>query len=371
MGDDDLLEGLNPVQHEAVTHTEGPLLVVAGAGSGKTRVLTHRIAHLIRDHGVSPFEILAITFTNKAADEMKQRVAALVGPVAAEDVGLDVPLGVRAHPAPRRPSRSATRRRSRSTTRPTPCGSPATCCATSTSTPKRFPPRSVHAAISAAKNELVVAGRYAERARQTSSSAGSPRSTPSTRPACCKAGAMDFDDLLVNTVELFRRHPDVLEHYQQRFRHVLVDEYQDTNRVQNELVLLLAAEHRNVCVVGDGDQSIYRFRGADIRNILEFEEAFPDATVVVLEQNYRSTQTILDAANAVIANNVGRKPKELWTDAGPRRAHRPLPRRRRERRGPVGRPRDRAPPRRRRPTAGATWRSSTAPTRRAGWSRST
>ncbi len=175
---------------------------------------------------------------------------------------------------------------------------------------------------------------------------------------------MDFDDLLGNAVRLLREHPDVLDHYRQRFRHVLVDEYQDTNHVQNELVMLLAGEHRNVCVVGDADQSIYAFRGADIRNILEFENAFPDATVIVLEQNYRSTQTILDAANAVIANNLGRKPKELWTDQGHGARHRPLPRRRRGRREPVGGPPDHAICTTAAP-GGATWPSSTGPTPRA------
>ena len=231
----DLLEGLNPVQLEAVTHADGPLLVVAGAGSGKTRVLTHRIAHLIRDEGVSPFEILAITFTNKAADEMKQRVGRAGRAGRPEDVGVDVPLGLRAHPAARRQARSASRRRSRSTTRPTPCASPATSSATSTSTRKRFPPRSVHATISAAKNDGVDVEAYA----------AGPRSIFERKIADVyreyqarlrKAGAMDFDDLLGITVALFHEHPDVLEHYRSRFRHVLVDEYQDTNHVQNELV---------------------------------------------------------------------------------------------------------------------------------------
>jgi DNA helicase-2/ATP-dependent DNA helicase PcrA len=181
--------------------------------------------------------------------------------------------------------------------------------------PKRFPFRQVHAAISAAKNDDVSAEAFADRA-QVVFERKIADVYREYQARLRKAGAMDFDDLLQVTVQLFRTEPEVLELYRRRFRHVLVDEYQDTNKVQNELVLQLAAEHRNVCVVGDSDQSIYRFRGADIRNILEFEEAFPDATVIVLEQNYRSTQTILDAANSVITNNVGRKPKELWTDAG-------------------------------------------------------
>ena len=312
--EDDLLSGLNPVQREAVTHHEGPLLVVAGAGSGKTRVLTHRIAHLIRDHGVSPFEILAITFTNKAADEMKQRVEALVGPVARK-------MWVSTfHAACVR----ILRREAAKLSYPSNFTIYDQADAVRLTgyvirdlglDPKRFPPRAVHAAISAAKNDDVSAEQYRERA-----GAIFERKIGDIfveyQQRLRKAGAMDFDDLLQVTALLFRSHPEVLDHYRHRFCHILVDEYQDTNKVQNELVLALAGEHRNVCVVGDTDQSIYRFRGADIRNILEFEEAFPDCTVIVLEQNYRSTQTILDAANAVIANNLGRKPKELWTDRG-------------------------------------------------------
>jgi DNA helicase-2/ATP-dependent DNA helicase PcrA len=181
---------------------------------------------------------------------------------------------------------------------------------------KKFPPRSVNASISAAKNDDIGPDDYRERARTIFERKISDVYTE-YQARLLKAGAMDFDDLLRNTVELFRRFPEVLNHYQRRFRHVLVDEYQDTNRVQNEMVLMLSAESGDVCVVGDADQSIYKFRGADMRNIVEFEEAFPDVTVVLLEQNYRSSQTILDAANAVIANNLGRKPKELWTEAGP------------------------------------------------------
>ena len=310
-----LLAGLNPVQHEAVIHTSGPLLIVAGAGSGKTRVLTHRIAHLIQDEGVSPFEILAITFTNKAADEMKQRVAALVGPVA-EKMWVST-----FHSACVRILRRDASR----------LGFPSSFTIYDQADAqrltgyvirdlgldaKKFPPRSVHANISAAKNDGVGPIDYQERARTIFERKISDIFVE-YQARLLKAGAMDFDDLLGNTVELFRRFPEVLEHYQRRFRHVLVDEYQDTNRVQNELVLQLSAQSGNVCVVGDADQSIYKFRGADMRNIVEFEEAFPDVTVVLLEQNYRSSQTILDAANAVIANNLGRKPKELWTESGP------------------------------------------------------
>jgi superfamily I DNA/RNA helicase len=541
----DLLEGLNPVQSDAVVHAEGPLLVVAGAGSGKTRVLTHRIAHLIRDRGVSPFEILAITFTNKAADEMKTRVEALVGPVAqkmwvstfhsacvrilrrdADRLGFPRQFTIYDQADAVRLTGYVIRDLGLDT--------------------KRFPPRSIHAAISAAKNDGVDAEAYAARAGNIfERKIGDVFTEYQSRLA--RAGSMDFDDLLGQALRLMREHPDVLQHYQRRFKHILVDEYQDTNRVQNDLVLLLAADHRNICVVGDQDQclppgtavatpsgprpiesiaegdvvlgvgargrpitshvttarvghyrgrlytvhagdrtlrgtshhlvpaalqgpeppsrpaveltmfaaspllssvtaqwrgdrrqmlespcdghlvrvpatggavndavrdeavfadytralafakamataggfdirrralvdglvypltpmadlregmtvlvddeagglrrarvdavevdayegpvhdlevapthtyvaggvlvhnSIYAFRGADMRNIVEFEGAFPDTTVVLLEQNYRSTQTILDAANAVIAHNVARKPKELWTDQG-------------------------------------------------------
>ncbi|MEN3271440.1 MAG: ATP-dependent helicase UvrD/PcrA, partial [Actinomycetota bacterium] len=296
-----------------MVHGEGPLLVVAGAGSGKTRVLTHRIAHLINE-GVSPFEILAITFTNKAADEMKHRVAELVGPVAKKMwVSTFHSACVRIL---RRDGKAL--------------GFPSSFTIYDQADavrltgyvlrdlnvdPRRFQPRAVHAAISAAKNELLGVDEYETRAgglfeRRIAEVYREYQSR------LLQAGAMDFDDLLTQTVRLFRQHPDVLHHYQQRFRHVLVDEYQDTNAPQNEIVVRLGELHRNVFVVGDSDQSIFSFRAADIRNILDFEKAFPDAATVVLDQNYRSTQTILEAANAVIANNVGRKPKNLWTDQG-------------------------------------------------------
>ena len=315
MSVEDLLEGLNPAQYEAVTHGEGPLLVVAGAGSGKTRVLTHRIAHLIHAHRVSPFEILAITFTNKAAGEMKERIGRLVGPVA-EKMWVST-----FHSACVRILRRDAQL----------LGYPSAFTIYDQADavrltgyvlrdlnidPKRFPPRSVHAAISAAKNDGLSPEDYLERASVIHERRiGEVFEEYQARLR--KAGAMDFDDLLGVTVELFRTEPQVLEHYRNRFGNVLVDEYQDTNPVQNDLVMLLGEEHRNVCVVGDLDQSIYRFRGADMRNLLEFENTFPDATTVVLEQNYRSTQTILDAANAVIAHNTARKPKDLWTDEGP------------------------------------------------------
>jgi DNA helicase-2/ATP-dependent DNA helicase PcrA len=311
---DDLLNGLNPAQFEAVTHAGGPLLVVAGAGSGKTRVLTHRIAHLIDEHEVSPYQVLAITFTNKAAAEMRERVGRLVGPVA-EKMWVST-------------FHSACVRILRRDAQLLGYPSQFTIYDQADAVrltgyvirdlgidPKRFPPRSVHAAISALKNDGRSPLDATERA-QVIYDRKIAEVFVEYQDRLKRAGAMDFDDLLGVTVELLQTRPDVLAHYQDRFRHVLVDEYQDTNVVQNDLVVMLAEEHRNVCVVGDSDQSVYRFRGADMRNILEFETAFPDATVVVLEQNYRSTQTILDAANAVISHNQARKPKDLWTESG-------------------------------------------------------
>jgi DNA helicase-2/ATP-dependent DNA helicase PcrA len=307
-----LLAGLNPVQAEAVTHPGGPLLIVAGAGSGKTRVLTHRIAWLIGEQKVSPFEILAITFTNKAAEEMRSRVAALVGPVAGR-----MWVSTFHSACVRILRRDASRLGYKSSF---------TIYDQADSVrlvgyvlrdlnidAKRFPPRTVHALISAAKNDLVDFERYASSAR-TIQERRVAEVYREYQQRLLAASAMDFDDLLLVTVSLFQACPDVLARYQERFRHILVDEYQDTNRAQNELVLMLGRGHGNVCVVGDSDQSVYRFRGADIRNILQFEEAYPSATVILLEQNYRSTQTILDAANAVIANNALRKPKALWTE---------------------------------------------------------
>ena len=309
-----LTDGLNPDQLDAVVHGDGPLLVVAGAGSGKTRVLTHRIAHLIEHHGVSPMRILAITFTNKAADEMRHRVGQLVGPVAqkmwvstfhaacvrilrrdADALGYPRQFSIYDQADAERLTGYVIRDLGLD--------------------PKKFTSRGIHAAISQAKNDLVFAADYAAKAGNIFERkiADVYRDYQARLE---KAGAMDFDDLLTNTVRLFREHPDVLASYQERFQHILVDEYQDTNRTQNEIVLQLAARTGNVTVVGDSDQSIYKFRGADLSNILEFEEAFPDVTTILLEQNYRSTQTILDAANAVIEHNVARKPKQLWTDSG-------------------------------------------------------
>jgi DNA helicase-2/ATP-dependent DNA helicase PcrA len=310
--EDELLAGLNPAQRRAVLHGEGPMLVVAGAGSGKTRVLTRRIAHLVSAREVSPFRILAITFTNKAADEMRQRVAALVGPVAdrmwVSTFHSACVRILRRHADKLGYRSSFTIYDQADAVRLT-----GYVLRDLDLDPKRFPPRAVQAAISNAKNELLDFETYSAQAEKVFE-----RRTAEVyrdyQQRLLAASAMDFDDLLMVTVNLFQSHPEVLAEYQSRFAHVLVDEYQDINRAQNELIVLLGKGHGNVFVVGDTDQSIYGFRGADIRNILEFEEAFPDATVVLLEQNYRSTQTILDAANAVISNNMMRKPKVLRTE---------------------------------------------------------
>ena len=307
------LDGLNPDQLDAVVHRGGPLLVVAGAGSGKTRVLTHRIAHLI-DEGVHPMQILAITFTNKAAAEMRERVAALVGPVAHK-------MWVSTfHSACVRILRAQADR----------LGYPRTFSIYDQADAqrltgyvirdlgldaKRFTPRAVHATISKWKNELV----DSQQATMLASDIFARKHAEvyaEYQFRLQRAGAMDFDDLLMKTVQLFREHPDVLESYQQRFKHILIDEYQDTNVAQNELAVLLAKHSGEITAVGDTDQSIYRFRGADIRNISQLEHAFENLTTIVLDQNYRSTQVILDAANAVIANNPSKQKKHLWSELG-------------------------------------------------------
>ena len=311
----DRLDGLNPEQREAVLHFEGPLLVLAGAGSGKTRVLTTRIAHLVNEFGVDPATILAVTFTNKAAGEMRQRVRAQLGrEPAGMWIGTFHSIGARllrrhagmlgwtpsftiydADQAERQVTRALERLNL---------------------SPKRWNAKAVHSVISGAKNQFVSPGAFRETALDPFS-----RVVADVYPEYQKAledqNAFDFDDLLVKPVELFLQYEALLQRYRDRFQFVLVDEYQDTNHVQYRLVEMLAHEHGNLMVVGDDDQSIYRWRGADIRNILEFEQDFPEARIVRLEQNYRSTGRILDAANAVIAQNVQRKGKTLRTDAGP------------------------------------------------------
>jgi DNA helicase II / ATP-dependent DNA helicase PcrA len=331
---DALLDGLNPQQRAAVVHEGSPLLIVAGAGSGKTRVLTHRIAYLLAARDVAPHEILAITFTNKAAGEMAARVAALVGPRARSMWVMTF------HSACVRILRREAKR----------FGYPssfsiydqadsqrlmALTCRELELDPKQFPPKMMAAQVSNLKNELIDHETFAAQARTARDKALAEAYTE-YQHRLHAAGAMDFDDLIMVTVNLFQALPEVAAEYRRRFRHVLVDEYQDTNHAQYILVRELVSGSAplfsgrtergdstedplpppELCVVGDADQSIYAFRGATIRNIVEFEQDYPDATVILLEQNYRSTQNILAAANAVVAQNQGRKPKNLWSDAG-------------------------------------------------------
>ena len=309
-----LLADLNPDQREAVTHGDGPLLVLAGAGSGKTRALTYRIAWLLATGRAQPSEVLAITFTNKAAGEMRERVAALVG-------GVSRAMWVMTfHSACARILRAEAPRLGykRAFTIYDEADSlrmVKRCMQELELDPKRYPPRAIRAQISSAKNQLTDAADYGEAAGGGFEEAVADVYNLYER-RMVEASAMDFDDLLVRTVNLLELFADVRDKYRRIFRRVLVDEYQDTNRAQYRLLQLLAEEHRNLTVVGDEDQSIYGFRSADIRNILDFDRDFPDATVVKLEQNYRSTQTVLDAANAIIANNTERREKHLWTDLG-------------------------------------------------------
>ncbi|WP_030345567.1 DNA helicase PcrA [Streptomyces sp. NRRL S-1022] len=327
-----LLEGLNDNQRAAVVHAGSPLLIVAGAGSGKTRVLTHRIAHLLGERGVHPGQILAITFTNKAAGEMKERVEQLVGPRA------NAMWVMTFHSACVRILRRESKKLGFTSSFSIYDAADskrlmALVCRDLDLDPKRFPPKSFSAKISNLKNELIDEEDFAAQATD-----GFEKTLAQAyalyQSRLREANALDFDDLIMTTVNLLRAFPDVAEHYRRRFRHVLVDEYQDTNHAQYALVRELvgtgerAAEDADIppgeydlppaelCVVGDADQSIYAFRGATIRNILQFEEDYPDATTILLEQNYRSTQTILSAANAVIERNESRRPKNLWTNAG-------------------------------------------------------
>ena len=303
-----------------MTHRGSPLLIVAGAGSGKTRVLTQRIAHLIREQGVRPSEILAITFTNKAAREMQERVAALVGPASRAMWVMTF------HSACVRILRREAGRLGISTNFSIYDAADsqrlmAMVVKDLDLDPKRHPPRGLSARVSHLKNELIDEETFARRA-ETPQDRVLAEAYAEYQRRLRRANAFDFDDLIGSTVALLQLFPDVAEHYRRRFRHILVDEYQDTNHAQYVLVRELVGDGRDgvppaeLCVVGDADQSIYAFRGATIRNIEEFERDYPDAKTVLLEQNYRSTQTILDAANRVIARNGGRRPKRLWTDAG-------------------------------------------------------
>jgi DNA helicase II / ATP-dependent DNA helicase PcrA len=310
-----LLDGLNDIQREAVLRTEGPVLIVAGAGSGKTRALTHRIAYLIRECGIAPGQILAITFTNKASREMAERAGELLGgPISRgmwvltfhsacarilrrEHIHLGIPSNFTIY------DDGDTERLIAGISRDMNVD------------PKRYPPKAVASAIGKAKDRVLGAKEFAEMASSFYEETVARIYTEYERRKR-EAGALDFDDLISETVRLFRAHPEVLEHYQERFRYILIDEYQDTNRAQYELLNMLAAAYRNICVVGDADQGVYSWRGATIQNILDFERDYPDAAVFLMEQNYRSTQNILTVANALIENNVQRKPKNLWTEAG-------------------------------------------------------
>lgn len=320
-----IYDTLNQEQKAAVLHTEGPLLLLAGAGSGKTRVLTHRIAYLIDEMGVNPWNILAITFTNKAAEEMRERVNNIVG-FGAEQVwvstfhstcvrilrrhidkiGYDNNFTIYDTDDQKTVMKGVCKRLNIDT--------------------KLHKERSLMSAISSAKDELIDVREYELKVMGDYSKKIISQVYREYQETLHRNNALDFDDIIVKAVELFKSCPEILRSYQERFRYIMVDEYQDTNTAQFELIRLLADGYRNLCVVGDDDQSIYKFRGANIRNILDYEKIYPEAVVIKLEQNYRSTQSILDAANAVIRNNVGRKDKALWTnkEAGSRIHFRPF-----------------------------------------------
>lgn len=310
-----MYDTLNEQQKQGVFTTDGPVLLLAGAGSGKTRVLTHRIAYLIEEMGVDPWNVMAITFTNKAAGEMKERVKDIVGFDAdkiwvstfhstcvkilhryIDRLGYDNNFTIYDTDDQKTVMKDICKRLQIDT--------------------KMMKERSFLSAISSAKDELVSPNEYSLHAMGDFKKQKIAQVYQEYQTVLKKNNALDFDDLIMQTVELFKACPDVLENYQKRFRYIMVDEYQDTNTAQFELIRLLADKHHNLCVVGDDDQSIYKFRGANIRNILDFEKVYPEAVVIRLEQNYRSTQNVLDAANAVISNNKGRKVKSLWTDKG-------------------------------------------------------
>jgi len=309
----DYLENLNPPQREAVLYGDGPLLILAGAGSGKTRVITSRIAHLIRERNVDPSNILAVTFTNKAANEMRERVERII----------KIPLNrlwistfhsscvriLRQHISELGYQKQfviydETDRSSLIKA----------CMADLRIDAEQYQPRAIVARISALKNNLIDADQFAKTGGRFGFEEAVSRVYALYSEKLKESGGVDFDDLLMLTVRLFEKHPDVLAYYQDLFKHILIDEYQDTNAAQYRFIRLLTAKHKNLCVVGDDDQSIYRFRGADISNILNFEKDFPNVKVIKLEQNYRSTSNILGAAGAVVSRNLGRKKKELWTE---------------------------------------------------------
>ena len=310
-----IYDTLNEQQKQGVFTTDGPVLILAGAGSGKTRVLTHRTAYLIEEKGVNPYHIMAITFTNKAAGEMRERIDNLVGYGSEsiwvstfhstcvrilrrhiDRIGFDTNFTIYDADDSKTVMKDICKRLNIDT--------------------KMYKEKSLLAAISSAKDELISPEEFALRAVNAGDYAKRKQSEVyrEYQETLRKNNALDFDDLIVKTVELFETDPEVLDYYQERFRYIMVDEYQDTNTAQFKLISLLARKYKNLCVVGDDDQSIYKFRGANIYNILNFEKYFPEAVTIRLEQNYRSTKNILNAANGVIANNIGRKEKTLWTD---------------------------------------------------------
>ncbi|WP_240666787.1 DNA helicase PcrA [Longirhabdus pacifica] len=305
---------LNDEQREAVKSIEGPLLIMAGAGSGKTRVLTHRIAYLIATNKAAPWNIMAITFTNKAAREMKDRVSQLVGPLG-NDIWVSTFHSLCVRILRRDIERIGYTSNFTILDSSDQLSVIKGCLKELNYDVKKFEPRAIQSFISSAKNELDTPDRFAEKHSGYFEEVVSQVYTLYQKKLKTN-NALDFDDLIMKTIELFQQMPEVLERYQHQFQYIHVDEYQDTNRAQYMLCQMLADKYKNLCVVGDSDQSIYKWRGADISNILNFEKDYPDATVILLERNYRSTSNILDAANAVIANNIGRKAKNLWTDAG-------------------------------------------------------
>ncbi|MGG1401475.1 DNA helicase PcrA [Bacillus salipaludis] len=307
-----LLNGLNPEQQSAVKCTDGPLLLMAGAGSGKTRVLTHRIAYLIVEKRVNPYNILAITFTNKAAREMKERIGKVMGG-AAEEIWISTFHSMCVRILRRDIDRIGFNRNFTILDTTDQQSVIKGILKDKNIDPKKFDPRAMLGAISSAKNELIDPEEYSKTAGGYFDKVVSDV-YEEYQKRLRKNQALDFDDLIMMTIQLFRRVPDVLEYYQRKFQYIHVDEYQDTNKAQYLLVKLLAMRFKNLCVVGDSDQSIYRWRGADIANILSFEKDYPNATVILLEQNYRSTKRILLAANKVIENNLNRKAKNLWTE---------------------------------------------------------
>ncbi len=307
-----LLEGLNKEQKEAVKATDGPLLIMAGAGSGKTRVLTHRVAYLMLEKGVNPYNILAITFTNKAAREMKERIGKIIG-TGAQDVWISTFHSMCVRMLRRDIDRLGYKRNFSILDTTDQLSVIKGVLKDKNIDPKKFDPRAILGSISNAKNELITPEDYEKEAAGYYDNIVSDVYTEYQR-RLRRNHSLDFDDLIMVTIQLFERVPEVLEYYQRKFHYIHVDEYQDTNRAQYMLVKMLAERFENLCVVGDSDQSIYRWRGADIDNILSFEKDYPNAKVILLEQNYRSTKKILEAANEVIKNNSNRKPKNLWTD---------------------------------------------------------